>query len=207
MFSQSGWRTFCPGSGHSGVRNGGFLPAGLHWSLRGRAEHKGAAGPGACFVCTRSSQSVLAGWKRAGGSDIYMSIRKPAPAAPPLHLASRTSVLFPLTLGASSLWLPTSIWQTPSERFAIPLTVLSLNEYISNQPAGFPNGPGSHTGEMLALDQDGGHTRFQKSHGGRGKDKTISKDWTLGLTLRQKQCLRSLFLGQSETSVWYSATS
>lgn len=161
QFSQAGWRTFRPGSGHSGVRNGGFLPAGLLWSLRGRAEHtehKGAAGPGACFVCTRSSQSVLAGWKRAGGSDIYMSIRKPAPAAPPLHLASRTSVLFPLILGASSLWLPTSIWQTPSERFAIPLTVLSLNEYISNQPAGFPNGPGSHTGEMLALDQDGGHS-------------------------------------------------
>lgn len=150
--------------------------SGLCGDEQSTKEHK----PGACFVCTRSSQSVVAGWKRAGGSDIYMSIRNPAPAAPPLHLASRTSVLFPLILGASSLWLPTSIWQTPSERFAIPLTVLSLNEYISNQPAGFPNGPGSHTGEMLALDQDGGHTQFQKSHGGRGKDKTISKDWTLG---------------------------
>lgn len=95
--------------------------------------------------------------KRAGGSDIYISIRKPVPAAPPLHLASRTLVLFPLIQGALSLWLPRSIWQTP-ERFAIPLTVLSPSEYISNQPAGFPNCPGSHTGEMLALDQDGGHT-------------------------------------------------
>lgn len=137
--------------------NGGLLPTSLASVGQGTASTK-ARQQSSSLHCVHQQQLASLQGQRVEGSAIYMSIRKPAPAGPPPCLASYSRVLFPLIQGAQSRRLPASIWQTPR------------SEYISDRPAGFSHCPGSHTGELCALDRNHGHTQFQEPWAGRGKD-------------------------------------
>lgn len=138
--------------------NGGLLPASLASVGQGTASTK-ARQQSSSLHCVHQQQ--LASLQGQRGSRALPFTCQYENQRPPLHHPvwyPSPGFCFPLIQGAQSQRLPARFWQTPRSENSI------------DGPAGFSHCPGSHTGELCALDRNHGHTQFQEPWAGRGKD-------------------------------------